>query len=184
MEPPDSHPDLAELEALLTDEAKESTRQHLESCAACRETLAKLKTIRTSIRQTFDNKAALPDHADQAMQSLIREQAERVRREQRRPFILRFGRIAAAAALIAALGLAVYFTRLRESEHTSAISLHDIDRNGRVDIVDAFVMNRTIQFHRSLPDNWDFNRDGQVDSLDVDIVAEQAVKIPEEKDNA
>ncbi len=184
MKSPDFHPDLAELEALLTDETKESTRQHLESCAACRETLAELKTIRVSIRQTFDNKAAVPDHADQAMQSLIREQAERVRREQRRPVILRFGRIAAAAALVLALGLAVYFSRFTGPKKPSSLSPHDIDGNGRVDIADAFTMNRRIRSTDSLPETWDFNQDGRVDFRDVDVVAEQAVQLTQEKENA
>ena len=59
-------------------------------------------------------------------------------------------------------------------ESDSALNT-DIDRNGRVDILDAFAMARQIRDGDSRAR--DFNRDGWFDQLDIDLVAREAVKL-------
>jgi hypothetical protein len=51
----------------------------------------------------------------------------------------------------------------------------DVDRNGRVDILDAFVMARHIRSGQDK--SYDINRDGRFDKLDIDMVAREAVKL-------
>lgn len=51
----------------------------------------------------------------------------------------------------------------------------DVDLNGRVDILDAFAMAREMRSGRGL--FRDLNRDGLFDQLDVDLVAQEAVKL-------
>jgi hypothetical protein len=51
----------------------------------------------------------------------------------------------------------------------------DVDRNGRVDILDAFAMARDMRHGRS--GFRDINHDGLFDQLDIDMVAREAVKL-------
>jgi len=51
----------------------------------------------------------------------------------------------------------------------------DADHNGRVDILDAFVMARQIRSGQDK--SYDINRDGRFDKLDIDMVAREAVKL-------
>ncbi len=90
------------------------------------------------------------------------------RRELTRPKARRVARwlaAAAAAALIAVVML------------TRGGTAQDIDRNGRVDILDALVLARRIDASAPLERSWDFNGDGTVDRLDVDRVAHAAVRL-------
>ncbi len=53
----------------------------------------------------------------------------------------------------------------------------DIDRNGRVDILDAFKLARYVESTELTENKWDFNGDGLVNSNDVDVVASAAVRL-------
>ncbi len=54
----------------------------------------------------------------------------------------------------------------------------DIDRNGRVDILDAFKLARYVESAGRAEKKWDINGDGQINSNDVDLVASAAVRLP------
>lgn len=55
----------------------------------------------------------------------------------------------------------------------------DIDENGTVDILDAYVMARRLQTneHDEALNKWDFNSDGQLDEDDIQMVALEAVML-------
>lgn len=53
----------------------------------------------------------------------------------------------------------------------------DIDRNGRVDILDAFKLARHIESGRQTDKLWDINGDGIINRKDVDKVAFAAVRL-------
>ena len=53
----------------------------------------------------------------------------------------------------------------------------DVDRDGRVNILDAFAIARALEAQSRPPDAWDVNGDGQVDQGDVDRVAGNAVRV-------
>lgn len=53
----------------------------------------------------------------------------------------------------------------------------DIDRNGRVDILDAFKLARHIESGHAADSTWDTNGDGLVNREDVDRVAFAAVRL-------
>ncbi len=55
----------------------------------------------------------------------------------------------------------------------------DIDGNGRIDILDAFVIARAIESGSLLSSTWDVTADGVVDLRDVDAVAAAAVSLTE-----
>lgn len=54
----------------------------------------------------------------------------------------------------------------------------DIDGNGRVDILDAYVMARGLaNASTDLDPAWDINADGTIDQRDIDAVAQSAVRL-------
>ena len=53
----------------------------------------------------------------------------------------------------------------------------DIDGNGRVDILDALALARSIKDNRVTDQPWDFNGDGAINRQDVDAVAQSAVRL-------
>ncbi len=57
----------------------------------------------------------------------------------------------------------------------------DIDRNGRVDILDAFKLARHIESANRTDKKWDINEDGVVNRKDVDLVALAAVRLDKDK---
>jgi len=89
-------------------------------------------------------------------------------------------RIAAAAAVII-LAFSLDLTK-QPDPATDSLTLSkaqavDIDRNGRVDILDAFKLARHIESADHTETEWDFNGDGQIDRSDVDVVAFAAVRL-------
>lgn len=127
------------------------------------------------LNRLFDPPTEIP----QKVNSLIADQAwrrcETIRTHRR---IRRWGQVGAVAALIVFL---VWFRDVpRRSSLSSAVTaagIEDVDRNGQVNILDAFALAREIDGGRSLSQNWDVNRDGMVDRADVDEIAAAAVSL-------
>ena len=98
----------------------------------------------------------------------------------------RWGRIAVAAAAIALVfGLQHLMQPPRPlpniqppgADQTQIVRRQDIDRSGRVDILDAFALARMIRSGEQTQTRWDINGDGRVDQADVDAIANSAVRI-------
>ena len=91
------------------------------------------------------------------------------------------GSVAAAAAVIL---IAVKMTHREqpsfEADRAAVASSEDVNRDGKLDILDAYFMARKAAANEPLAKEWDFNHDGTVDSKDVDVVALSAVKIKPE----
>ncbi len=125
---------------------------------------------------------SVPPEVDRA----IMDQAHRrfVRRKRRSRLLRRAGSIAAAAAVII-LAFSLNLTQ-RPGSSTSQSTLVeaqaiDIDRNGRVDILDAFKLARHIESADRTDKKWDINEDGVVNRKDVDLVALAAVRLDKDK---
>ncbi len=93
-------------------------------------------------------------------------------------------RIAAAAAVII-FAFSLNLTQ-KPGPTTSQFNLVeaqavDIDRNGRVDILDAFKLARHIESADRTDKKWDINEDGVVNRKDVDLVALAAVRLDKDK---
>lgn len=89
---------------------------------------------------------------------------------------------AAAAALLLLCGTWWLTTRQTKTPHVDIESAltGDIDGNGAVDIVDAYLMARRLKTNRDIPRDWDFNADGNVDSKDVEMIVRKAVAVKQE----
>jgi hypothetical protein len=95
-------------------------------------------------------------------------------------------RIGAGLAAAAVLAIAVHI--FLPSPHSTGpierpqlAQVADINHDGRVDILDAYVVARHIAQHDSLDKAWDINGDGIVDQKDVDLIATLAVHVSGEK---
>ncbi len=53
----------------------------------------------------------------------------------------------------------------------------DVNGDGRVDILDAYVLQRRLETAAALEARWDINGDGRVDAQDVDAIAVESVKL-------
>ena len=89
-------------------------------------------------------------------------------------------RIAAAAAVIIlafSLDLSKQGGPTTDRFSASETQVVDIDRNGRVDILDAFKLAKQIESAGPAATEWDINDDGLIDRSDVDVVALAAVRL-------
>jgi hypothetical protein len=97
-----------------------------------------------------------------------RSDALRTARREASPYLW----LAAAAALVIGLFL------LRPWERSSHEELRaDLDHSGQVDVLDAFLLARKLAAGTAGPE-FDLNGDGVVDRRDVDLAANQAVRLP------
>ena len=106
------------------------------------------------------------------------------RRHLQRPEKTRFGRFrlipwAAAVAMLAlALFLAQLFTKpASKTSRIPAFAREDVNRDGRVDILDALALARQLKAGSTAGLQLDVNGDGVVDDRDVATIASQAVKL-------
>jgi len=146
------------------------------------------KQFAADLAGLFGKTPSVPTEMDDAVMAMAR------RRLARR----RFGRIArwASAAAAAAAVIMVTWVALGPSwgvraRYSTAPTLDtcevppetllpghkDIDSNGRVDILDAFALARTIETTGKQRREWDFNGDGVVDRQDADVIAMAAVSL-------
>jgi hypothetical protein len=103
---------------------------------------------------------------------------------QRRPWLVRWAVPATAAAAIL-VGLSLWWLntdgRTAQEARPAAVAVSpsqaDVDRNGKVNILDAFTLARHIESRQPVNQLWDLNGDGLVDRRDVDTIAMAAVRL-------
>ena len=127
--------------------------------------------------------SAIPPITDEAILARIRKHSIGRRRKR---LLLRWAvPPAAAAAVIMCVVFNPFVTPGVEISPQSAgiwgtrqLADHrDIDGNGRVDILDALALARSIKHNRVAEQPWDFNGDGLIDRKDVDTIAQSAVRL-------
>ena len=145
----------------------------------------------------------VPPKVDQSILNAAREHLEKTSREPAeqetagQPWIPQWAPWAAAAASL----MLLLFLTLPGEKHTSPsalakasvsakevalkqkpsslatmISRKDINKDGQVDILDAFMLASRIQTG-AIEENWDINGDGQVNQADVEEISAFAVKL-------
>lgn len=119
--------------------------------------------------QALAGKTALlvPQSVDEAVLARARKRFAEVRRRRARFRTAWWTAAAASIAFIAVAGLSL----IERTRYERA----DIDRNGRIDILDAFTLARRVQ--QGAATGPDMNGDGVVNRVDVDMVAAEAVKL-------
>ncbi|MBN1344123.1 MAG: hypothetical protein JXQ73_15665 [Phycisphaerae bacterium] len=121
--------------------------------------------------------ASVPPAVDDKIAEMAYHHCEAVRTRRR---IRRWGWIGAAAAVVFFLIWlhgALQGPEIVTDAPPPLAGIRDIDRSGRVDILDAFALARHIEKGRQLDPSWDVNHDGTIDQADVDTVATTAVRL-------
>jgi hypothetical protein len=119
--------------------------------------------LEKDLKKLYKTSSQVPPEIDRA---ILHQASQKLTRPRTHFHILRWiGPVAAAAVII----FAVIFMNQG--------SPADIDRNGRVDILDAFKLAKVIQNEKTVNKKWDINGDGRVDNGDVDLIAKAAVSL-------
>jgi len=121
--------------------------------------------LQRDLRRVFGSSVQIPATIDAALARAAREQL----RPRRGPAFLRpvFVTVAAAAALL----LATLFVLPRRAVR------EDFDRNGCVDVLDAYRLALALQRGDAVPASMDLDGDGRVDRRDVEAIAARAVRV-------
>jgi hypothetical protein len=142
-----------------------------------------LPDLARDLARLADPNIEVPQSIDDAVMAAARTALARRRRGGHPAF-----RWVAGTAAAAALALAVWVgSVLLPQQHASRemasmpapLVAGDLDRSGRVTILDAFALARQIETGGS-PSSGDINSDGRIDHADVDALAMLAVRLPEE----
>lgn len=139
--------------------------------------------LSTELKSSFGPPGPVPPEVDRAVMDRVHKHFVRpvpVEAGRRRLRWAGLWRLAAAAAVII-LAFSLDLTKEPEPA-TDRVALAkvqavDIDRNGQVNILDAFKLARRIESAGPTDEDWDVNGDGLVDSADVDMVAFAAVRL-------
>ena len=139
------------------------------------------KGLVEDLRAVFGRSVQVGPEVDESILAMARA---RLARRRPRVLVLRWaaGAAAAAACLMLALHLSVPSRRadMAGTPRHAAAAKEDFDRNGTVDVLDAFALARRIETTGERRDEWDMNGDGAVDKKDVDVIAMAAVSLGRE----
>jgi hypothetical protein len=174
----DSHPDLLRIEAVRAGEGSAEDRLHIRFCADCRRVLLELEATADALRVLTRAPFDVPEDVESRILWNARKQALIARRAHRgrlwrRAALPAFG-LAAAAALVLTLSIHEQLPLVR----TAHVAVQgDINGDGHVNILDAYVLALAIEGRRPQSVTADVNGDGVVDQSDVDAAARRAVSL-------
>jgi len=129
------------------------------------------------LKALFESEALPADRVDHVVLDAARRRLTRPVPRRRRLWV---AGISAAAAAVVLLAVVLSGPWRTESTFLSVDAVEmqaDIDRNGRIDILDAYRLARHVEGAGKLDMRWDQNHDGAVNAADVDLVASAAVRL-------
>ena len=137
--------------------------------------------LSTDLKALFEPQVGIPPEVDRAVMDRANKYFAALESVKVRRLRINWAwRIAAAAAVVIfafSLDLTKQTGPATDSFLLTKTQAVDIDRNGRVDILDAFKLARHIESADRTETEWDFNGDGLIDRSDVDMVAYAAVRL-------
>lgn len=139
------------------------------------------EALREVLGQMYGQTASVPADLDERILGAARLAYTRRRR---RWMAARWcGAGLAAAAVVLALRIFVSHapvSRQGINAPRQVAQLGDVNHDGRVNILDAYLVARKIARHEPLDPAWDINGDGVVDQKDIDLIAHMAVRVSPE----
>ena len=146
--------------------------------------------LTADIKKLYETKHTIPPGIDRAIIDRAHEHfagKEFAKTRTRRFHLVYLWKVAAAAAVII-LAFSLDLTqgpKVEQSGYVQAnkaivvadVQNNDIDRNGRVDILDAFTLAKQIKSEKYNKTECDINGDGLVDNKDIDAIALAAVRL-------
>ena len=126
-----------------------------------------------ALRQASSERIFVPPAIDQTILKAAQRQLSPLRRARARR-VWWWTRLATASAVVVAFAL------VTAQWHRSAngrFGLEDLNRDGQIDILDAFALARQVKQGNSPDKRLDLNGDGVIDEKDVATIAGHAVKL-------
>ena len=136
------------------------------------------KKLLAALKNLPSERVFIPPYVNERILRAAQQQLEKPQRKN----LLRWwiGWTAATAAIAFVAGFAHLFTKPdRETNGRTEFTREDINRDGRVDVLDAFALARKIKSGSSQRE-FDLNGDGVVNQRDSEIIAMHAVKLEKE----
>ncbi len=144
--------------------------------------------IEELFRRARPDSCEIRESADNAVLEHIKVRSREIRRARKivRIFPRReWAAVAVMGVLVCAVSLSIFFRPESPDDTASKDNLpasysmvsKDIDGNGRVDIIDAYIMHRKLASGSSIPQNLDLNGDGKTDQADMKAIVNSAVSL-------
>jgi hypothetical protein len=136
--------------------------------------------LRARLSALYGNGPAISRGVDERILGAAREEmARRVRMR----WVMRYaiGSVAAAAAVVLIVMRTTHQDQPPAKNGAAVVAAEDLNRDGKIDILDAYLMARSLAAKEAMAGEWDFNHDGMVDGRDVDVIALAAVKLKGEE---
>jgi len=127
--------------------------------------------LKQDLARLFHVSVPVPSQVDESIRAAARTHFAAKKRVRS---VVRWLSTAAAAAAV--LLVIFWAGKLMVYERLQASPL-DVNGDGRVDILDAFALARSLQAKSPARREWDVNGDGVVNRRDVDVIAMSAVRI-------
>jgi hypothetical protein len=137
-----------------------------------------LAELERDVRRLCGPPVEVPTDADAAIRWALRRSFAKTRRKR----LVVARRLAPFAAAVAVVMLVLWLATLGPPSpppppFAARSEPADLDRNGRVDILDAFHLAQRLERGETVDSTLDLNRDGAVDARDVDRIALRAVSL-------
>lgn len=138
--------------------------------------------LREAIARLYEPTVEVPQRVDARVLAQARGSYAR---QRRRWLVARWAGAGLAAAAALALALHVFVANPAPAPRPSGppqqlARTGDINGDGRVNILDAYVVAYALARHQPLNPAWDVNGDGVIDQKDVDLIAHMAVRVSTE----
>jgi hypothetical protein len=133
--------------------------------------------LKSDLNTLFKQRLVVPPEIDRA---ILDKASRKLIRPRSRFYILRWaGPVAAAAAIIIFVCIGnIHKVNIKPDQMNNIAKVSDdFDNSGKVDILDAFKLAKSIQSGKSINRKWDINGDGRVDDGDVKTIAYAAVSL-------
>jgi hypothetical protein len=136
------------------------------------EKLQASKKLVAALRKLPGERVFVPPYINETVLHAARERLEKPQKKNQFRWRIIWATATAAIVLLAAL-THVFINTGSQSE----FAREDINRDGRVDILDAFALARRIESGHISESDLDFNGDGVIDRNDSEAIANHAVRL-------
>jgi len=179
-----NHLDVNQLDSIRAGEATSKELVHVENCQNCQSELHKLVNLQKKLQEINSANLSIPKVIDEII--LISAEKE-LRKISKRPILIRritMGSVAAAMFIISTLAYLSYNSNLAHKSNSvgqdrilSNNTQGDLNKDDKVDIVDAYILAVYLQSNSAFREEYDINRDKLLNNRDVDEIAFQIVDV-------
>ena len=160
------HPTQLELADFMLGDGDGAVERHVESCGKCQRAVATLAGLRDEHHSAYGLPGEIPPSIRERLPTTQPKRTRLLARWRRIAV-----RIAAAALLVAGAGYWLAWPEAQSIQNPAA----DVNRDGRVDVLDGLILARQVVSSPSAPAAGDVDRNGSVDVRDVSKLMQTVV---------